>query len=310
MSTGERIVNTALGPVEVAESGTGPAVLSLHGTLGGWDQSMTLVRTIGVAGFRYIAVSRPGYLGTPLELGRSCQAQADLCAALLDALGISEAGVIGLSGGGPTALQLALRHPARTWGLVLVSTCAGRTITPAPPLVFRLTSQLSRWSWLARKLKEMAARNLGNGSPFLITDPGVCARILSEPETGQLLAGFLLDTVDRMYQRVDGTYNDIEVMRTTDHALERIAAPTLVVHGTADQMLGYDDNARTFEARIPGAELLTIEGGEHGAVFTHRDRIRAAVGAFLHAHASSPASAEPHQLAPPAADREPPSPRH
>ena len=40
-------------------------------------------------------------------------------------------------------------------------------------------------------------------------------------------------------------------------------------------------------ARIPGAELLAIEGGDHVAIFTHRDQARARVTRFLLAHAPS-----------------------
>lgn len=40
-------------------------------------------------------------------------------------------------------------------------------------------------------------------------------------------------------------------------------------------------------ARIPGAELLAIEGGDHVAIFTHRDEARARVARFLLAHAPS-----------------------
>jgi hypothetical protein len=38
-------------------------------------------------------------------------------------------------------------------------------------------------------------------------------------------------------------------------------------------------------SRVPGAELLAIEGGEHVAIFTHRDEVRARSGRFLGAHA-------------------------
>lgn len=291
MNAQPTIVNTALGPVEVAECGEGPAVLALHGTMGGWNQSMSLVRTIGAPGFRYLALSRPGYLGTPLQVGKSPATQADLCAALLDALGIADAGVIGLSGGGPIALQFAQRHSSRTWGLLLVSTCAGKTMTPTPPAVFALAAHLSRWSWLSKKLQARMANNLHGPATQLINNTEVLDRTLAHSEVGPLLTEFVLGMFERMYQRVDGTYNDIEIMRTTDHALAQITAPTLVVHGTADQMLSYADNAKVFAARIPNAQLLTIEGGEHGAIFSHRDQIRTAVDAFLNHNAPGDACA-------------------
>ena len=41
------IIKTRRGPVEYAEYGEGPAVLALHGAMGGYDQSLLLARTIG-----------------------------------------------------------------------------------------------------------------------------------------------------------------------------------------------------------------------------------------------------------------------
>src|SRR5512135_3506993 len=94
------IVQTRVGPIECAAFGEGPVVMCLHGAMGAYDQSLILARTIGSDGYRYIAVSRPGYLGSPLSAGRSAQEQADACAALLDALAVTDAGVMAVSGGG------------------------------------------------------------------------------------------------------------------------------------------------------------------------------------------------------------------
>ena len=80
-------IQTSRGGVEITDTGEGPAVLTLHGAMGGHDQSELLAETIGPRGHRYVNVSRPGYLGTPLASGPSPEAQADLLAALLDALG-------------------------------------------------------------------------------------------------------------------------------------------------------------------------------------------------------------------------------
>ncbi len=59
-------------------------VLSVHGTPGGYDQRL------GMDGFRILAPSRPGYLRTPIDAGRTPREQADVYAALLDALSIDE----------------------------------------------------------------------------------------------------------------------------------------------------------------------------------------------------------------------------
>src|SRR5688572_25188150 len=114
-------LTTTLGAVEHVVAGEGAPVLALHGAMGGWDQSLLLASTLDLTRFRALALSRPGYLGTPLAAGRTPEAQADLYAATLDALGVARTAVIAVSGGGPSAIRFALRHRERCWALVLVS---------------------------------------------------------------------------------------------------------------------------------------------------------------------------------------------
>lgn len=73
-----------------------------------------------VNGFKIIAPSRPGYLGTPLATGRTFAQQGDALAALLDVLGIDRIPVFAASGGGPAGYELAARHPERVSRLVQV----------------------------------------------------------------------------------------------------------------------------------------------------------------------------------------------
>ena len=79
------------------------------------------------------ATDRPGYLGTPLGGNGSSEAQADVAAALLDALEVERVAVVGISAGGPGAIQFAARHPERTRALVLLSAVSRRTpLSDAP----------------------------------------------------------------------------------------------------------------------------------------------------------------------------------
>jgi pimeloyl-ACP methyl ester carboxylesterase len=90
--------------------------LSVHGAGGGFDQGLELADPLARAGFRVIAVSRFGYLRTPLPPDASAAAHA----CLLDALNIRRVAVLGTSAGGPSSMQFALRHPDRTAALVLL----------------------------------------------------------------------------------------------------------------------------------------------------------------------------------------------
>src|SRR5690349_21176886 len=120
VARGSEIAQTACGPIEYAAMGAGPAVLLVHGAGGGFDQLLDMARALAQRGFRVIAMSRFGYLRTPLPADASAAAQADAHACLLDALGIRRAAILGVSAGAPSSMQFALRHPERCAGLVLL----------------------------------------------------------------------------------------------------------------------------------------------------------------------------------------------
>lgn len=274
---------TALGFVEYVEIGEGPTVVTVHGAMGGYDQSLFLAQTIGAPGYRYLAISRPGYLGTPMSSGKSPAQQADLIAALLDTFGIAKAGVMGVSGGGPSAVEFGLRHPDRCNGLVLVSTCADKVETPIP-FAFTLMKFLARWSWFGAYFRRKAAGDLVATAKRSIRDPEILQRTVADAETWPLFSTMMLSTYDRMGQRIAGTENDIHITRTATYPLESLTVPVLVVHGTNDQLVQYDVHATMYARRVPQAELLTVEGGEHVAIFTHRNLVRTKVTAFMQQH--------------------------
>jgi pimeloyl-ACP methyl ester carboxylesterase len=293
-AAGPSLIATSRGPLECVIAGEGPTVLALHGAMGGHDQSLLLARTIGTDGHRYLALSRPGYLGTPLSSGRTPAEQADLYAAALDALGVSTTAVMAVSGGGPSAIEFALRHRARCRALVLVSTCSGRVSTRIP-LSFHLTRRLMRLRWFGAAMRRKVAQDPRRAAGRSIADPEVRARTLRDPVASGLLAELVSSTLDRPELRIAGTENDIRVTRSTEYALERVEVPVLVVHGTADRMVPFEAHGRRLAERIPGAELLALRGGEHACIFTHREEVRARVGRFLRQHlpASARAAAGP-----------------
>lgn len=278
------VIQTALGAVECAVWGEGPAVLAMHGAMGGYDQSVMLARAaVEGCGFQFVAVSRPGYLGTPLGEATAPERQADLCAALLDALGIQQAAVLAISGGGQCALQFALRHPGRCWGLVLVSACTAQLLVKLP-LRFHLLKLMARLPWLTAKLREEAAQRPDESAQRAIRDPELCRRTLADHVAGPMLTELQLSTMEHMSGRLPGTQNDVvQSRRPFEYPVEQIGVPVLLVHGTVDEVVPFADS-RSLASRLPRAELLALEGGPHVSLFTHLHEIRGRVGAFLEEH--------------------------
>ncbi len=143
---------------------------------------------------------------------------------------------------------------------------------------------VARLPWGASLLRLRAERDPDAAARLSIPDPTIRARTLQDPEAGPLFTALLRSTANRMAQRLPGTENDIRVTRTTTYPLEQIAVPVLVVHGTADRLVPFAQHGKVLATRIPGAELLAIEGGEHVAIFTHRAEVRARVTRFLQEH--------------------------
>ncbi|MGO9232497.1 MAG: alpha/beta hydrolase [Bryobacteraceae bacterium] len=151
------------------------------------------------------------------------------------------------------------------------------------PLQFHLMKLMARFPALLAPMHKRAAAHLEEAGRRSIPDTELRARTLDDPEAGPLLRALQLSAMDRTAQRPPGTGNDVVQSRQPfRYPLEQIFAPLLVVHGTADQAVPFAQ-AQELADRVPGAELLTIEGGEHVSLFTHLHAIRTRVNRFLDA---------------------------
>jgi pimeloyl-ACP methyl ester carboxylesterase len=280
LESGSQVVITPAGPIEYAINGTGPTVLVLPGSFGGYDQALTVGRNLG-PGFSVLAVSRPGYLRTPIDVGRRPEEQADAYVGLLDSLHRDKVAVLAISGGGPSALEFARRHGDRVSALVLIAALSGPKAQP-PAVPSRNERWLDRmfgsgfgaW-WQLRALERSGTKALE--SP--IFSPDTRARLAQDSTKLRQffdLAWFRFPP-DR---RSAGYRNDREQFgsfRFTEFAL--ISSPTLVVHGTMDRNAPIEHGDRS--ATIPGAEYLKIEGGDHYASIARAEEVWPRVVSFL-----------------------------
>jgi pimeloyl-ACP methyl ester carboxylesterase len=240
-------VMVSTGPVEYRESGRGLPVLVLHGTPGGSDQGVAAAQALGLDG-RVLAPSRPGYLGTPLTTGPSAADQAGAMVGLLDALAIEDAVVIGTSGGGMAAVELAARHPGRVSGLVLWSAVTSPMRIWSGPLLHGPLSRRSTSDRLVRLLRRHPRLLVGRAAEHPVAVDSALA---------------IAATVFPVGPRRDGIINDTRCAAAYDPlATARVTVPTLVVHGTKDRNVPVSQATRAAEA-IPGSRLVTVRGGTH-----------------------------------------------
>jgi pimeloyl-ACP methyl ester carboxylesterase len=271
------IIETRVGPMEVATRGQGPAVLTVHGYPGGHDQAMFISESVGSEDFRFIAPSRPGYLRTPLSTGRTPEEQADAFAAMLDELGIQKTAVIGASGGGPAAIAFALRYPNRVSALVLMCavTQGHRTRTAtAERVVFTDEALFSDW--------RAAQENPAIWIPKLI-DGSLVHLVAPYPEKVAML-----DRMARTFMpigtRTEGFMNDVTQLRAMDDfPLEQLRVPTLVLYGTNDSNVPAS-HSETAARQIPHATARAYPGADHFFFVEHAETVWPEVRTFLEQH--------------------------
>jgi pimeloyl-ACP methyl ester carboxylesterase len=274
------VVPTARGPVEVAGAGAGPAVMLIHGMPGSWRQAIPLAEDLAPH-HTVLLPSRPGYGRTPLRSGRTPDEQADLYAATLDALGISRAAVVGISGGGPSALAFAQRHPEGAQSLALLCALAAHLITV--PRSMRVAAALPPLARAARALHLRRERRV-------LADPALLDSRLATDLTAEEAAlaaedaAVRADLVRFLQGHVDapsgvaGLLNDTRQLRsaarTGPQPTDRIACPTLVLHGDADAVVPVA-HAEHHAAAIAGASLHVFPRSSHVFVLTHRREVSA-----------------------------------
>lgn len=281
LEAGSTLLQTALGPIEYATLGEGPVVLVSHGALGGYDQGLIIGRLVETRRFKLIAPSRAGYLRSPLASGRSPQQQADAFAALLDRLKVPGAAMVGVSAGGPSALQFALLHPDRCWGLILLSAISNQLVVPEeahPAAISLLTSFADLGGWWISEAMRWQPRSVARA---LLSPAEV--RALEDPRKMESLRQ-LVNSFFPFSLRRKGFLNDAYIETLEPVPFGEIGAPTLVIHGTADEVVPLAQ-AESAARGIPGAELAEIAGGGHLAGVIHQDRVGPMIEAFLSAHA-------------------------
>lgn len=253
------IVDTAVGPVEYAARGDGPPVLAVHGTLGGWDQGLVGAAFLQLNGYRVLAPSRPGYLGTPLSTGRTFVEQGDALAALLDALEIDRIIAFAASGGGPATYEFAARHPSRLSALVQVdSVCIPGPIPRAISRVAATEAAAKAQLWFLRRFprQTLGAYLRVAGTYTKAEAKERAADLAARPGSTDMIEATIRTSLDARRRRA-GMNNDYHVV--TPAALERITCPTLIVHGSRDKIVP-PASAEYAHARISGSELHWVDG--------------------------------------------------
>jgi pimeloyl-ACP methyl ester carboxylesterase len=250
--------------LHVEERGDGPPLLLLNG-LGyanwAWQRQLPELSTA----FRCIAVENRGTGRSPKPPGPySIEEMADDAVEALDG---RRAHVCGYSMGGYLAQALALHHPDLVDRLVLV--CTG---TGGPAVVETPKETSAVWVANAGKPPHEFAR----ATQPLSFRPGWADEHPDEIE--KLLRTRLEHPTPPECWRAQ--YDAARDWTSRTSPIEEIAAPALVVHGTADRVVPYE-NGVELARRLPDARLETFEGAGHLLFIEEARRFNAVVTSFL-----------------------------
>lgn len=247
-----------------------PAVLLLHG-LGASGASWELqFPALSAAGLRPLAVDVRGFGRTPNPSRTWSPAQvARDMDALLSALSLESAHVVGISMGGVLAQQFALDYPHRVRRLVLVNTFA------------RLQPDgVSGWLYFLYRFLLVHLISLEQQGRV------VAQRIFPHPHQEALRQALR----EQIRQAEPRTYRAAMRALGRFNALERLAElqmPVLVVTGSEDTTVP-PAAQQELTQRIPHAQQVTISGAGHGVIADAPEAFNHALVTFLTAETPSP----------------------
>ncbi|MGI5144035.1 MULTISPECIES: alpha/beta fold hydrolase [unclassified Streptomyces] len=247
-----------------------PLVFLVHfrGGMDNWDPAITdgLAATREVILFDYAGVA-----GSSGKVPETFEAFGDDSAAVIRALGITQADVLGFSIGGYIAQTLTLRHPDLVRRLVLVGT----------------GPRAGEFEGQDPKIYEVAGRDPE------ISDDGYLFLFFEPTETSQQAGkNFLarrrqrtVDVVPRSSMQVAkaqvgamGKWREQVGERWSE--LKTIQQPTLVVNGSHDVMVP-TINSYILQQHIPGAQLIIYPDSGHGSLFQYPELFVSHVSRFL-----------------------------
>jgi non-heme chloroperoxidase len=254
--------------------GTGPVVTFSHGwplNADAWDGQMLF---LAQNGFRVIAHDRRGHgRSSQPASGNDMDGYADDLAALIEALDLRDATLVGHStGGGEVARYIGRYGTKRVARAVLIAA--------VPPIM--LKSATNPEGLPIEVFDQIRAGVAGDRAQFYRE---LALQFYGANRTGAKVSQGMLDQfwLWSMQAGARGAYDSVKAFSETDFTedLKKFDIPTLVMHGEDDQIVPVKDSAKKSARLIRGAKEIYYPGAPHGLTATLQDQVNKDLLAFL-----------------------------
>jgi len=254
--------------------GEGPVVTFSHGwplSSDAWDgQMLFLVQN----GFRVVAHDRRGHgRSSQVSLGNDMDGYADDLAAVIEALDLKDAMLVGHSTGGGEVARYIGRHGTKRVAKAVL-------IAAVPPIM--LKSAANPEGLPMEVFDNMRSSMTKDRSQFY---KDLAIQFYGANRPGAKVSQGTLDQfwLWSMQAGLKNAYESIKAFSETDFTedLKKIDVPTLVMHGEDDQIVPVKDSAKKSARLIKGAKEIYYPGAPHGLTATHQDQVNADLMAFL-----------------------------
>ena len=254
--------------------GTGPAVTFSHGwplNADAWDGQMLF---LAQNGFRVVAHDRRGHgRSSQPSAGNDMNGYADDLAAVIEALDLKDATLVGHSTGGGEVARYIGRHGTKRVARAVL-------IAAVPPIM--LKSATNPEGLPIEVFDQIRAGVAGDRSQFY---KDLAVQFYGANRPGAKVSQSTLDQfwLWSMQAGAKGAYESVKAFSETDFTddLKKFDVPTLVLHGEDDQIVPVKDSARKSAKLIKGAQEIYYPGAPHGLTATHQDQVNRDLLKFL-----------------------------